>query len=202
MLMMLMLSMMIPVVTANPIINEIMYNPTSQMGDDSDYEWIEIFNPDNISLENWVLELGGRTMILPDTDVEYLVIAREAIDGPDADHDCFTCYYDVPAIDGPAWTLSNTAGIITLCSPDLLYCDSVEYKDDWGGDGDGSSLEWSGIWQPSTDTDAVFSAGKSDGTPGYRNSASSASPVPEFSSLTAIFVLLGVMIIMAKKRVV
>lgn len=88
-------------------INEIMYDPAAEMGDDSDFEYVELFNPldTSVNLSGWKLDCAGMLTTIANVEItsrDYLVIARELEDGTAADTDCFLCYYGfMPnAIDG------------------------------------------------------------------------------------------------------
>src|SRR3989338_1255406 len=81
-----------PVVLADIILTEIMYNPNQCS--DYDCEWIEIYNNGNetVNLENW--SVNGDSF--EDANIsanEYLIIARELIDTADSDNESFEFYW-------------------------------------------------------------------------------------------------------------
>ena len=79
---------------ANVIINEIMYNPSTAQGSDTDLEWIEIFNNGTatIDLAEWKID-GNNFDGINISAGEYLIVAGELIDGSDSDLDSFEEYY-------------------------------------------------------------------------------------------------------------
>lgn len=93
--MIILLNLMLPFVFGDVIITEIMYAPnTSLQGDDSDLEWIELFNNGtaSVDLSSWQLEEND----FDDVNIspgEFIVVARELIDGPDPDLNSFEAYY-------------------------------------------------------------------------------------------------------------
>jgi hypothetical protein len=150
-------------VSADIIITEIMYNPSSKMGSDSDLEWIEVYNKGEIAFNLTSFDINNKKVddILFEPN-SYLVIARELFDGSDADNDSFSDFYsDVLATDAGAFTLSNTEGNIVLSNGEINF--SAHYLDDSGGDGNGHSLELiNGTWIESKEL---------YGTPGRENTA-------------------------------
>ena len=147
------------------MINEIMYNPSSEMGDDSDLEWIELYNANNtINLINYSLDINGKLVLLPNLSLKadsYIIIARELDDSDDQDNDSFSSYYggNISAIDA-SFTLSNTEGRITI-NYDNDTISRFNYSDILGADGNGYSLVLiNNTWIEST----VYG-----GTPGKKN---------------------------------
>ncbi len=155
--------LLVPIVYGDVLINEIMYNPSSEQADDSDLEWIELYtNTTQEDLANWILDVSGTEAELGDVIYDYIVIARELEDGTDGDNDSFREYYgyDIFAVDGPGWSLGNTEDYIELRDDEGTIIHRVEYLDDWGGDGNGKTIAWyNDSWQESDD----------DGTPGEEN---------------------------------
>ncbi|RMF55519.1 lamin tail domain-containing protein [Candidatus Woesearchaeota archaeon] len=170
-------------VFANLIINEIMYNPSTDIGDDSDLEWIELYNNGtNLSLELWHLEAGTKTTHFNLTleNNTYLVIARELVDGDDSDNMSFSDYYNITnstnitAIQGNI-SLNNQNGEILLYYNGTLNL-SVQYDSSIGADGNGFSLEfWNNSWNESI----VYG-----GTPGKENSIINLTGANESSNET------------------
>jgi hypothetical protein len=124
------------------IVNEFMYNP--DMGDDWDFEWIELYNRHNISMDvgNWILNttptlfpIPSGTTISPES---CLIIARNKT--------AFLEYYGsrpqltCDVIQG-SMTLQNTNDEITLQNDVGDKMDYVFYSDSWGADGNNKSLE-------------------------------------------------------------
>lgn len=153
-------------------INEVMYNPIISMGDDSDLEWIEIYNngTEKIDLTNFTINTRDfdDVVIFPN---QYLVIARELIDGNDKDNGSFEGYYgngdgvwnfsddNFSVIDAGAFNLGNSGDTIILS--DGIMEIILSYLDDLGADGNGNTLcLFNNTWQeclptPGSDNVAV-----------------------------------------------
>ena len=157
--------------SANLLITEIMYNPSSEMGSDTDLEWVELYNYDKDSFNLTFFELNSKSidsMVIEPNG--YLVIARELWDGTDADNDSFLNFYssiypktysNISIVDSGAFVLSNTEGEIIISNGSINF--STHYLDDFGGDGNGYSLELvNGTWLESKEL---------YGTPGRANTA-------------------------------
>ena len=119
---------------ASVIITEIMYAPNIS---ENDGEWIELYNNETKEIDLSNCRINGYNfddiVIEP---FEYIVIARELIDGSDTDNESFECLYgncdgywnesdgNYRAIDG-YFALSNKGGIINLtgenCSELVIY---------------------------------------------------------------------------------
>ncbi|MBU2639063.1 MAG: lamin tail domain-containing protein [Nanoarchaeota archaeon] len=128
-------------------LTEVMYNPTGC--DDTDCEWIEIYNnaDEPIDLSAWTLnnrELEGTLNAM-----QYLVIAKELTDATDADDDSFEKYWGnndgtwdeadgFNAIDF-IFSLANSAGIVNLSNGN--ESDILEYTSAMGANGNGNSLQ-------------------------------------------------------------
>ncbi len=124
-----------------PVINEIHYNPSGDLqGDDSLYEFIELYNPHPIALDIGGYQLTdgiaytftAGTIMPPDS---YIVLAQTA-----------ATYTDLP-VPVYQWTsggLKNSGETITLSTATGQIADTVAYADDgaWDAtaDGDGFSL--------------------------------------------------------------
>jgi hypothetical protein len=126
------------------VINEIMYNPPPELGDDDYWEYIEIVNNDSetADLTGWSFS-DGIDFTFPDgTLVEagnYLVIARV----PDSISD----FYGITNLVGPfenGTALSNGGETVELTDSNGSVVDIVDYNDggEWPSepDGDGPSL--------------------------------------------------------------
>ena len=136
--------------SAQIIITEIMYNLE---GRDSGREWIEVTNSgaESIDLSLWKFyenETNHRlTLFQGDTNLnpgESAIIA----DNPEK------FLIDWPSFSGTlfnsSFSLKNTGELISLRNSDLIDIDSVGYTSNWGGDGNGNSIQrldssWSGF---------------------------------------------------------
>jgi len=162
---------------ASVIITEIMYAPNIS----SDYEWIELYNngTEEIDLKDFKINNYNfeDVKIKP---FEYIVVARELIDGSDTDNYSFECFYgncdgvwdghdeDYKTIDG-YFALNNEGGIINLSNGS--YEEIVVYEPSIGGLKNGKTLERSlesGVWEESRII---------GGTPGERNSIESSKGI-------------------------
>lgn len=116
---------LIPLVSSSLIITEIMYNPSTLQGQDSELEWIEIYNNDT-DIENFTLENENINYNL--TNNSFLIIAR--------DKNYFEFFYNnnFSIIDFPL-SLKNTEDTI------LLNNNSFSYSSSLGADGNGYTLE-------------------------------------------------------------
>lgn len=152
-----------PMVSANMYVTEIMHSPSIS---DNDGEWIEIYNDgaDTVNLSNWTVN-GNAFDDITIEPGQYLVIARELLDGTDVDNESFESHlgnnngvWDEPflAVDG-SFTLTNN-GTITVT--DGTYKEEVNYNSSWGGAG-GNSLERVSLTE--------WKEGPVDGTPGNGN---------------------------------
>jgi len=159
------------------IINEIMYNPNQCS--DNDCEWIEIYNNGNetIDLSSWLINDNDFDNINISPG-EYIIIAKELIDGDDADNESFEYYWgnsdkvwnstdaNYTAIDG-SFSLVNSGGTINITNGS--YAILINYSDDWGADGDGYTLEK--INPDGTNSQENWGVSLiKNGTPGYQNS--------------------------------
>ena len=159
--------------SANIVINEIMYNPASDLGNDEFFEYLELFNNDEIiaDLSSWSFSQGIE-YIFPDGTIiepgEYLVIASNP--------DSIMSFYGIDNVVGPfdEGGLSNNGEAIELIDSNSEIIDQVEYSDgdDWpsSADGSGSSLE---LTDPNLDNNLPESWQASfviNGTPGDENS--------------------------------
>lgn len=122
-------------------ITEIMYDLPS--GSDSGREWIEVYNggSEPLSLAQWrvaengtahkIAAISGGDAIPPGS---YAVIADKAA----------AFREDWPAYEGPlfdsAFSLSNEGESVALRPPEGADASPVSYRKEWGGAGDGNSL--------------------------------------------------------------
>ena len=92
---------------ANVVINEVMYHPEGDDGDD--LQWVELFNPgpEDVNIGGWVLtnhplegSIKSRELIFPmDTRISaggYLLLVNDLDDSKDHDGNCFANYWTVP----------------------------------------------------------------------------------------------------------
>ncbi|MBW2963407.1 lamin tail domain-containing protein [Candidatus Woesearchaeota archaeon] len=134
-------------------VNEVMYNPSTEQGSDTNLEWIELYNENGevVDLSNWTID-GNNFDDVNISAGSYLVVARNLAS--------FQSYYgnSILAVDG-SFILSNDGDTIDLSDG----TENWQYNyDSSHANGNGKTLEWSGSsWQES------FVLG---GTPGRENS--------------------------------
>jgi len=182
---------LVPTSFAQLQITEVMYNPSSEMGSDSDLEWVEVFNNGTGAINLSGFTLNGKDFYGVTIDAGgYLVIAKELVDGSDKDTVSFEACYgngdrvwnisdgNIKVTDSKAFSLSNTAGEVILENGSIVIIAS--YVDDYGGDGNGHSLEFvDGIW---LDSKQLY------GTPGKKNTADpSYVPPPERDAELSVY---------------
>src|SRR3989338_2765876 len=121
------------------LINEVMYDPSTAQGDDSDLEWIELFNngTQTINLENFTIN-GNNFEDVNITAGGFVIVARELIDGADSDLNSFEAYYGnndsiwnstdaiYATVDGD-FVLDNTAPADIINLSDGTYAQLVNY---------------------------------------------------------------------------
>ncbi len=118
-------------------INEIMYNPSTDQGSDSNIEWIELYNNDAeaINISDWTIDNN----LISDNVMEpgdYVVLARNKT--------AFDAYYGaLPcSVIDVTFVLNNDPGdTIVLCNSTGAEVDNVTYDASWGADGNGKTLE-------------------------------------------------------------
>ncbi len=166
------------------VINEIMYNPPAELGEDDYYEYIELTNIGevNVDLSGWSFTDGIEFTFPPGTIIEpdaFIVIA--------ADPDSVMGYYGIQNVIGPFsdGKLNNGGESIVLSDAENITIDSLEYDDGppWpvAPDGNGPSLE---VINPfsNNESSANWAASTEEfGTPGFVNSVFS-----QESSLTVL----------------
>lgn len=154
------------------VINEIMYNPATALGNDLDYEYLELYNNSGfaVNLAGWKLTtaidytFGAGTTI---ADGAYLVVALKP--------DTIISHYGITNVVGPfTGGLNNTGEIILLLNAEGNKADSVKYANGglWpaAANGNGPSLE---LLDPNLDNSLPENWAASmvnDGTPGMPNS--------------------------------
>lgn len=149
---------------------EFHYNPASVQGSDSDYEFLELYNPDTaaIDLEGWSLTEGLSFTFPPGAQISgggYLVVTASAVTYSGLGY---------PVYDWGSGGLHNSGELIAIRAPNGQVVESVTYSDagDWDSapDGLGPSLErlfLSGDASSPGQWSASINAG---GTPGATNS--------------------------------
>lgn len=158
----LLILLILPAVSAQVIINEIMYDFP---GSDDNHEWIEIYNAgsETIDLTNWkfyeaetnhkINLTAGNWNLSSDG---YAVIAEDATAFP-ADYPDFS-----GNLFDSSFSLGNAGETIAIKDANGTIIDEVTYNSSLGANGDGKSLERvnSTSWAPSTDL---------GGSPGKKN---------------------------------
>ena len=153
----------VPLATANVYITEVMHSPT-QTESHSDGEWIELYNSgtEEVNLSNWTLDGKDFDDVSIGTG-EYLVVARELLDGDDEDSESFETAWgngngiwdeSFSAVDG-GMSLSTEDSIVLT---DGEYIEEISYNSSFGGES-GRTIERVSldIWQES----------EVGGSPGY-----------------------------------
>ncbi len=161
-----------PLPDPNIVINEIMYNPSGDLGNDSDFEYLELYNNSGFAVDlsgwsfaqgiEWVFEEGTQL-----ADDDYIVVALKP--------DSIIAHYGISNVVGPfSGALGNSGETVELVDAALASMDMVTYDDggDWPSepDGSGPSLE---LMDPDFDNSLPESWAASvvnDGTPGSENS--------------------------------
>jgi hypothetical protein len=154
------------------VINEIMYNPAAALGNDNDYEYLELYNNSGfaVDLGGWSLTTAITYSFDPGTtiaDAGYLVVALKP--------DTIISHYGISNVVGPfSGGLNNTGEAILLLNDQGVIADSVKYVNGglWpaAANGDGPSLE---LLDPALDNALPENWSASlvnDGTPGMANS--------------------------------
>lgn len=155
-------------------VSEIHYNPNSEQGNDSDWEFIEIFNPHafTVSLSGWsvqnaiIASFDEGAFILPGG---WYVVARNV-------DTLLTVMNNSEFIS--SWnsgqSLNNTGETIEIVAPDGTISSFVPYEDNDGWspepDGLGPSLEWMDPGLPNAEPASWSASLNFGGTPGEANS--------------------------------
>lgn len=158
----------------DPVISEIHYNPSTQQGNDNQFEFVELMNPHPfaINLSGWVLADGidasfpHGTMLPPGGFM--LTVADTAV------------YRTMlgPFVSMVPWeatsSLHNSGETIRLLRPDGTLGDIVTYSDTDGctseADGMGATLEWKGGSWDNSQPEAWVGSNALGGSPGGDNS--------------------------------
>ena len=147
-------------------INEIMYNPSTDQGSDSNMEWIELYNNDTeaINISGWTIDNNpiSDNVMQPG---DYVVLARNKT--------AFDAYYGaLPcSVIDVTFVLANSGDTIVLENSTGAEVDNVTYNASWGADGNGKTLERTatGGWKESL---------ADGGTPCKLNSVTIVIPYP------------------------
>lgn len=159
----------------DPVISEIHYNPSTQQGSDSDFEFVELMNPHPFAIDvgGWSLGDGIDATIPAGTTIEshgFLLTAND------------TATYRMilgPFVELVPWmgtsSLHNSGETIRLIRPDGTQADMVTYSDTGGwtneADGAGGSLEWKGPGWDNALPESWIGSNALGGSPGEDNSS-------------------------------
>lgn len=159
------LILLIPPVNAAVYINEIMYDPA---GSDTDKEWVEIYNDGSCTnISPWYLFEANTNRALRLVQGNELLCAGQFAVIADKNSTFLSEYaqFNGTLFDTSAFSFSNTNETIALKNDTFTVMNSVSYFSQWGGNGDGKSLELIvNNWIPS------IALG---GTPGQQNGINS-----------------------------
>ncbi len=134
--------LIIPIVHANILINEIMYDPFPEQGGDANGEWIEVYNNGSaeIDLDGWKFyESGtkhslnlaqGDSILQPN---QYAVIADNS--------DTFLDYYWYEGTLFDSSFSLNDGEYLAILDPDGDIADTLIYSSEWGYDDEGFTLQ-------------------------------------------------------------
>lgn len=136
------------------VINEIMYNPE---GADSGNEWVELYNSgtSTVKISEWKFSEGETNHSLSlqggSDSLEsgkYAVIADDANQFKEYYRQFFGSPYDGSfSLFDSSFSLNNNGEQISIKN-DTLKTDEVSYIPDWGGNGDGKSIQkFSDVWK-------------------------------------------------------
>lgn len=149
---------------------ELHYNPGSQQGSDSSYEFLELTNADSVpvNLAGWSLSEGLAFTFPEDSWLQpgdFVVVTTAP-----------TTYAGLgyPVFDWGTGGLNNSGELLALRAPDSTVVEFVEYSDtgDWdtAPDGQGPSLERLFLFGPASDAATWSASINVGGTPGAINS--------------------------------
>lgn len=149
---------------------ELHYNPASQQGSDSNYEFLELTNADSVAvnLAGWSLSEGLDFTFPEDSWLQpgdFVVVTTAS-----------TTYAGLgyPVFDWGTGGLNNSGELLALRAPDSTVVEYLEYSDtgDWDAapDGQGPSLERLFLFGPASDAATWSASINVGGTPGAINS--------------------------------
>jgi hypothetical protein len=133
------------------LINEIMYDPAASLGEDNDYEWVELYNTTSqeIDLHGW--KLNGVPLAAQLPAHSYLIAARQDRSDPDADEEFFSAYYDaahsytaitaIADLEDASLSFEEDEFEISLLDAVGNEVDEAEFYPPPGAHGDGTTLE-------------------------------------------------------------
>jgi len=149
---------------------ELHYNPSSQQGSDSNYEFLELTNTDSVpvNLAGWSLSEGLDFTFPEDSWLqpgEFVVVTTAPLTYAGLGY---------PVFDWGTGGLNNSGELLALRAPDSTVVEYVEYSDtgDWDAapDGQGPSLERLFLFGPASDAATWSASINVGGTPGAINS--------------------------------
>ena len=158
----------------DPVISEIHYNPSTQQGADSDYEFVELMNPHPFAIDvsGWRLADGIDALFPTGTLIAaggFLLTVNDT-----------ATYRNMlgPFVTLIPWngssSLHNSGETLRLIRPDGTAGDHVTYSDTDGwtneADGSGASLEWKGPGWDNAAPEAGVGSNALGGSPGMDNS--------------------------------
>ena len=179
---------LVNLLTAQVVINEIHYNPSGAQGSDNDYEFMELYNPGtaDIDMSGYSFTQGVTHVFADGTTLAagaYLLVCKNA------------SFYQGPpqnaGVDTVTWTsgsLSNGGEDIEIVDAGGNVVDFVDYEDgtndygDWGTshDGGGPSLELIDATSDNSLAASWQSSWVPNGTPG---AVSSVEPTPTVTTI-------------------
>ena len=127
-------------------IKEIMYNPSTEQGRDTNMEWLELYNNDTvpINISGWTMDdkLISDKIMQPG---DYVVLARNKT--------AFEAYYGtLPcSVIDVTFVLANSGDTVVLKNSTGIEIDNVTYINNWGANGNNKTLERNatGGWEES-----------------------------------------------------
>ncbi len=162
------------------VISDVMYDPPDILGEDDDYEWVELYNctDRNFRMDGW--RLNGVELEGAIPRHSFYIVARQDRSDPDGDGEFFSVWYNpdngyktrcvIFDAEDQDLGLHNNHGRLALFNHSGTMVDSLTYRSEMGGAGDGPSLEKiisflppsEDAWRPSRKPDRF-------GTPGEQN---------------------------------
>ena len=174
-------AIMLNLLTAQVVINEIHYNPSSTQGSDNDYEFMELYNPGatDIDMSGYSFTQGVTHVFADGTTLAagaYLLLCRNAEFYGSFVNDGTNGQAVVDAVTWTSGSLGNSGeDIVIIDAATGAIVDSIDYEDNSDGwpssaDGGGPSLE---LIDPSSDNNLAENwqaSWVSGGTPGAASS--------------------------------
>ncbi len=124
--------------TPHLAINEFMYAPPRRLGDDDDYEWIELYNYGNSPLDLCGWSVNGVSIAGSVAPHAFFIVARQDLTDPDGDGEYFSAYYnpgngfvincEVFDAQGADLSLDNHEGRVELRNAAGDLVDAVDYS--------------------------------------------------------------------------